>query len=183
MQELLKQVEDSYLKRQVVDVRSGDLVRVHQKIKEGAKERVQIFDGLVTQVTNSGSRTHSITVRKVASGVGVEKSFQMHSPLVVKVEVTKRSTTRRNRLNYMRQRSGKSARLVATGFDKESVNTVLEDEPEVPEEPTAEAEVVDSAVEPEAETVEEDKTTDKTEAPESASAKAEAPVQEESAKE
>src|SRR3989344_2436415 len=153
MQQLLKQVEDSYLKKQVVDVQSGDHVRVHQRIKEGAKERVQIFDGLVIQVTNPLSRTHSITVRKVASGVGVEKSFQMHSPLVVKVEVTKRSTTRRNRLNYMRQRSGKSARLVATDFDREGVNTVIEDEPVVVEPEVTANEVPLTAVEVEGEVV------------------------------
>lgn len=148
MQHLLKLVENRYLKKQVVDVRSGDTVRVHQKIKEGAKERVQIFDGLVTKVTNPLSRTHSITVRKVASGVGVEKSFQLHSPLVVKIEVTKRSTTRRNRLNYMRKRSGKSARLVSTAFDKEVVNTIVEDLPIVEEASLPETGVTETEAEP-----------------------------------
>lgn len=114
-------------KHQVVDVRSGDTVKVHQKIKEGAKERIQIFEGLVIRTDRKGSHTSSITVRRIASGIGVEKTYLLHSPLVIKVEVTKRSKVRRNYLSYMRALRGKSARLTGQVFDKESVNTLEED--------------------------------------------------------
>lgn len=114
------------LKPQVVDVRSGDSVRVHQKIREGNKERIQIFQGLVIKTSNKNNPMNRITVRRIASGVGVEKSFLLHSPLVVKVEVTKRAKVRRNYLSYMRQRTGKSARLSAVEFDRDSVNEIPE---------------------------------------------------------
>src|ERR1700690_2244910 len=124
MASVIQTINDQYRKSAVVDVRSGDMVRVHQKIHEGAKERVQIFQGLVIRTDNKGSHTSRITVRRVASGVGVEKSFLLHSPLVVKVEVTKRSKVRRNYLTYMRQRTGKSARMTGVEFDRDSVNDV-----------------------------------------------------------
>jgi large subunit ribosomal protein L19 len=128
MHALIKQVESKFLKKQVVDVRSGDTVKVHQRIKEGNKERTQIFEGLVIRTDRKDSLTSTITVRRIASGVGVEKSFLLHSPLVEKVEVTKRSKVRRKYLTYMRDRSGKSARLAAVDFDKISVNEIKEDE-------------------------------------------------------
>lgn len=124
MFELIQKVNQQHMKSKVVDVRSGDTVRVHQKIKEGAKERTQIFEGVVIRCDRKNSLTSRITVRKIASGVGVEKSFLLHSPLVLKVEVTKRSKVRRNYLSYLRQRAGKSARLVAVNFDREAVNDV-----------------------------------------------------------
>lgn len=123
---LIKKVNDEQKKAGVVDVRSGDTVRVHQKIKEGNKERVQIFEGVVIRTDRKDSHTSRITVRKIASGVGVEKSFLLHSPLVVKVEVVRRSKVRRNFLSYLRNRSGKSARLTAVSFDREEVNKVEE---------------------------------------------------------
>lgn len=124
MSSVVKQIEDKYKKHQVVDVRSGDTVKVHQKIREGNKERVQIFEGLVINTSRKGSHTSSITVRRIASGIGVEKSYLLHSPLVLKVEVTKRSKVRRKYLSYMRQRTGKSARLTGMVFDREGVNTI-----------------------------------------------------------
>ncbi|MCY1360633.1 50S ribosomal protein L19 [compost metagenome] len=124
--ELIKQVNEAQKKAGVVDARSGDTVRVHQKIKEGNKERVQIFEGVVIRTDNKKSHTSRITVRKIASGVGVEKSFLLHSPLVEKVEITRRAKVRRNYLSFLRNRSGKSARLVAKNFDREGVNTVTE---------------------------------------------------------
>lgn len=124
MQSVIEQVNAKYKKPQVVDVRSGDTVKVHQKIREGAKERVQIFEGLVIRTDRKGSHTSSITVRRMASGIGVEKSYLMHSPLVLKVEVTKRSQVRRNYLSYMRNLTGKSARMTGMAFDKGAVNTV-----------------------------------------------------------
>jgi large subunit ribosomal protein L19 len=122
MQSVIKTIEEKFLKPAVVDVRSGDTVKVHQKIKEGAKERVQMFQGLVIRTDRKGSHTSRITVRRLASGVWVEKSFLLHSPLLVKVEVTKRSKVRRNYLTYMRDRSGKSARLTGVDFDAKAVN-------------------------------------------------------------
>lgn len=123
---LIQKVNDEQKKAGVVDVRSGDTVRVHQKIKEGNKERVQVFEGVVIRTDNKQSHTSRITVRKIASGVGVEKSFLLHSPLVEKVEVTRRAKVRRNYLSFLRNRSGKSARLVAKNFDREGVNKVAE---------------------------------------------------------
>jgi len=122
--ELIKLVNEAQKKAAVVDVKSGDTVRVHQKIKEGTKERIQIFEGVVIRVDRTASHTARITVRKIASGVGVEKSFLLHSPLVEKIEVTRRSKVRRNYLSYLRERSGKSARLKGVNFDREGVNDI-----------------------------------------------------------
>lgn len=130
---IIDKVNKLSMKKKVVDVRSGDTVRVHQKIKEGNKERTQIFEGVVIRCDRKDSLTSRITVRKVTSGVGVEKSFLLHSPLVLKLEVTKRSKVRRNYLSYLRDRSGKSARLAATQFDREAVNDVRDKEAEAEE--------------------------------------------------
>jgi len=124
MQSIIQKIEAKYKKSAVVDVKSGDTVKVHQKIREGNKERVQIFQGLVIRTDRKDSHTSRITVRRIASGVGVEKSFLVHSPLVLKIEVTKRSKVRRNYLSYMRKLTGKSARLSGVDFDREAVNSV-----------------------------------------------------------
>lgn len=142
---LIQKVNDEQKKAQVVDARSGDTVRVHQKIKEGAKERIQIFEGVVIRTDNKSQHTSRITVRKIASGVGVEKSFLLNSPLVEKVEIVRRAKVRRNFLSYLRQRSGKSARLTAVQFDREAVNSVRnvhaeEDVARIKEEKAQEAE-------------------------------------------
>ena len=122
--ELINKVNEAQKKPNVVEVRSGDTVRVHQKIKEGAKERIQIFEGVVIRTDRKNSHTSRISVRKIASGVGVEKSFLIHSPLVEKIEVVRRAKVRRNFLSYLCKRSGKSARLKNQNFDRESVNDV-----------------------------------------------------------
>ncbi len=126
MESIVQKFENQFKKGAVVDVRSGDTVKVHQKIREGNKERVQIFQGLVIRTDRKSSPTSRITVRRIASGVGVEKSFLLHSPLVLKVEVTKRSKVRRNYLTYMRERTGKAARLTGVDFDRDAVNTVVD---------------------------------------------------------
>ena len=136
MQSVIHAVEAKYKKHAVVDVKSGDTVKVHQKIKEGAKERVQIFEGLVIRASRKDSLTSTICVRKIASGVGVEKTYLLHSPNVIKIEVTKRSKVRRNYLSYMRARTGKNARLSSVDFDKRGVNDIPE--PVVNEEVVAE---------------------------------------------
>lgn len=133
MESIVKKIEQQYKKSAVVDVRSGDTVKVHQKIREGNKERVQIFQGLVIRTDRKGSHTSRITVRRIASGIGVEKSFLLHSPLVLKVEVTKRSKVRRNYLTYMRSRTGKAARLTGVDFDREAVNTIRDEAAEAEE--------------------------------------------------
>jgi large subunit ribosomal protein L19 len=133
MFDIIQKVNEQNKKKKVVDVRSGDTVRVHQKIKEGNKERTQIFEGVVIRCDRKNSLTSRITVRKIASGVGVEKSFLLHSPLVLKIEVTKRSKVRRNYLSYLRERAGKSARLSAVKFDREGVNDVRDREAEAEE--------------------------------------------------
>ena len=122
--ELINKVNQAQKKQAVVDARSGDTVRVHQKIKEGNKERIQVFEGVVIRTDNKQSHTSRITVRKIASGVGVEKSFLLHRPLVEKVEIVRRAKVRRNFLSYLRERSGKSARLTAKNFDRAAVNDV-----------------------------------------------------------
>lgn len=125
---LIQKVNEKQKKHAVVDVRSGDTVRVSQRIKEGNKERVQVFEGVVIRTDNKGSHTSRITARKIASGVGVEKSFLVHSPLVEKIEIVRRAKVRRKFLSFLRERSGKSARLKAVKFDREAVNT-LPDKP------------------------------------------------------
>ncbi|MBR3172692.1 50S ribosomal protein L19 [Candidatus Saccharibacteria bacterium] len=130
---ILKEIGDAQKKKAVVDVRSGDTVKVTQKIKEGNKFRLQTFEGVVIRVDRKNSHTERIVVRKVTSGVGVEKSYLVHSPLVEKIEITKRSKVRRNNLSYLRQRSGKSARLAGKDFDRTAVNDVNVPEEETPE--------------------------------------------------
>ncbi len=137
--EILKQIGDAQKKKAVVDVRPGDTVRVTQKIKEGNKFRLQTFEGVVIRADRKESHTARIVVRKVTSGVGVEKSYLIHSPLVEKIVITKRSKVRRNNLSYLRERSGKSARLAGRDFDRAAVNDVTVPEEPVEESPAEEA--------------------------------------------
>lgn len=126
---ILKEIGDAQKKKAVVDVRSGDTVKVTQKIKEGDKFRLQTFEGVVIRAERKNSHTERIVVRKVTSGVGVEKSYLVHSPLVEKIEITKRAKVRRNNLSFLRNRSGKSARLTGKDFDRAGVNDVTAEEP------------------------------------------------------
>ncbi len=162
---ILKKIGDEQKKKAVVDVRSGDTVKVTQRIKEGDKSRLQVFEGVVIRTDRKDSHTARITVRKVASGVGVEKSFLIHSPLVEKIEITKRSKVRRKNLSYLRARSGKSARLSTKDFDRAAVNDVT-----VAEEPVEEA--AETPAEAPAETAE------ATEAPAEEAKAEEAPAEE-----
>jgi large subunit ribosomal protein L19 len=155
MQSVIQKINDKYKKSAVVDVRSGDSVRVHQKIREGNKERIQIFQGLVIRTDQKGSHTSRITVRRIASGVGVEKSFMLHSPLVVQVEVTKRSKVRRNYLSYMRQRTGKAARLTGVDFDRTAVNDIRDEAAEEAEAEAKAAKAAEAAAKAEAKAAEE----------------------------
>lgn len=145
--ELIKKVNEAQKKPAVVDVRSGDTVKVSQKIKEGNKERIQIFEGVVIKTSAKSSHTARITVRKIASGVGVEKSFLLHSPLVTKVEIVRRAKVRRNYLSYLRERGGKSARLTGKSFDRVLVNALPEEEKTDEVEMVSEPATVETAVE------------------------------------
>lgn len=124
--QLIDKVNQAQKKPAVVDVRTGDTVRVSQKIRENNKERIQIFEGTVIRTDRKDSHTSRFTVRKVTSGVGVEKSFLLHSPLVDKVEIVRRAKVRRKYLSFLRSRSGKSARLKSQDFNREAVNTLPE---------------------------------------------------------
>ncbi len=156
---ILKQIGDAQKKKAVVDVRSGDTVKVTQKIKEGSKFRLQTFEGVVIRVDRKESHTARVVVRKVTSGVGVEKSYLIHSPLVEKIEITKRAKVRRNNLSYLRDRSGKSARLKGKDFDRVAVNDTTVEEPEVEV-----VETPEETAEASAENTETEKTEEKTEA-------------------
>lgn len=143
MESVARKVSDKQKKKAVVDVRPGDTVRVHQKIREGGKERIQIFEGLVIKASRKNSLTSSFAVRRIASGIGVEKSFLIHSPNILKVEIVRRSKVRRNYLTYMRQLTGKSARLSGVDFDKEKVNAIHDEAAEAEEERIHEEQVAD----------------------------------------
>ena len=122
--QLVDEITKSQLKNDVPDFKPGDTLKVFVKIKEGNKTRIQMFEGVVIRTDNKGSHTSRITVRKIASGVGVEKSFLLHSPLIEKVEIVRRAKVRRKFLSFLRKRSGKSARLTAKNFDRVAVNNV-----------------------------------------------------------
>lgn len=110
MNEIIKKIESEQLKASVDKFNVGDTVRVHAKIKEGNRERIQIFEGTVTKRQNGGVR-ETFTVRKISGGVGVEKSWPLHSPNVEKIEVVRFGKVRRAKLNYLRQRTGKAAKV------------------------------------------------------------------------
>lgn len=122
--EAIKSLEASYRKPALAAVQSGDTVRVHQLIKEGAKQRTQVFEGVVIRTHRLNELTACLTVRRIASGVGVEKTFLLHSPNVSKIEILRRAKVRRNFLSYLRNRRGKSARLRELSFDKVAANDV-----------------------------------------------------------
>lgn len=105
------------MKKNVPDLFSGDTVRVHLKVKEGAKERVQIFEGLVIAVKHGKSLNGTFTVRKDSFGIGVERVFPLHSPRIIKVERIKHSRVRRSKLYFMRELTGKNARLKEVNRD------------------------------------------------------------------
>lgn len=108
-QDIIKSIEDAQL-REVAEFKTGDTVRVHAKVKEGNRERIQVFEGTVLKKQGTGVRA-TFTVRKISNGVGVEKTWPLHSPIVEKVEVVRRGKARRAKLNYLRQRTGKAAKV------------------------------------------------------------------------
>ena len=110
MNDIIKNIESAQLKAEVQEFRVGDTVRVHALIKEGNRERIQIFEGTVLK-RQGGSTRETFTVRKSSNGVGVEKTWPIHSPHVVKVEVIRQGKVRRAKLNYLRDRVGKAAKV------------------------------------------------------------------------
>lgn len=165
--DIIKSIEHEQLKNKIPDLKVGNTVRVHQRIKEGNRERIQVFEGIIIKKQGGGLNA-TFTVRKIAYGVGVEKTFLIHSPLVEKVEVVRVGKARRAKLYYLRDRVGKAAKT------KELVGARIEDkeivikEDLVEEAPAEEVkeEVVETPVET-TETVEEvaEATTETTEAP------------------
>ena len=108
-QDIIKSIEDAQL-REVAEFKTGDTVRVHAKVKEGNRERIQVFEGTVIKRQNGGAR-ETFTVRRQASGVGVEKTWPVHSPIIEKIEVVRRGKVRRAKLYYLRDRVGKAAKV------------------------------------------------------------------------
>lgn len=110
MNDIIKNIEAAQLKESVTEFNVGDTVKVYAKIKEGEKERIQIFEGTVLKRQGGGAR-ETFTVRKSSNGVGVEKTWPLHSPNVDKIEVVRKGKVRRAKLNYLRQRVGKAAKV------------------------------------------------------------------------
>ena len=108
--DLIKSITQEYEKTDIPEFSVGDTVRVSIKVKEGNKERIQVFEGFVLKRQNGGI-SESFTVRKISSGVGVEKTFPLHSPRIEKIELVRKGDVRRAKLNYMRSRTGKAARI------------------------------------------------------------------------
>ena len=110
MNDIIKNIETAQLKESVPEFNVGDTVKVYAKIKEGEKERIQVFEGTVLK-RQGGSNRETFTVRKTSNGVGVEKTWPLHSPNVDKIEVVRKGKVRRAKLNYLRKRVGKAAKV------------------------------------------------------------------------
>lgn len=110
MNEIIKAIEDAQLKSDVADFNVGDTVKVYAKVIEGSRERIQVYEGTVLKRQNGGAR-ETFTVRKLSNGVGVEKTWPLHSPIIDKIEVVRRGKARRAKLFYLRDRVGKAAKV------------------------------------------------------------------------
>ena len=110
MNEIIKKIEDAQLKAEVSQFNVGDTVKVYAKVKEGNRERTQVFEGTVLKRQNGGIK-ETFTVRKTSNGIGVEKTWPLHSPIVEKIEVVRCGKVRRAKSNYLRQRVGKAAKV------------------------------------------------------------------------
>lgn len=110
MNEIIKNIEAAQLKESVPEFNVGDTVRVHAKIKEGTRERIQVFEGTVIK-RQGGSSRETFTVRKNSNGIGVEKTWPLHSPTVADIQVVRRGKVRRAKLNYLRNKVGKKAKV------------------------------------------------------------------------
>jgi len=145
--DIIKSIEHEQLKNKIPELKVGNTVRVHVRIKEGNKERIQVFEGIIIKVQGGGVN-QTFTVRKISYGVGVEKTFLVHSPLVEKVELVRVGKARRARLFYLRDRVGKAAKT------KEQIGARIEDreivvKEDLTEEPVVETEEVKAEAAPE----------------------------------
>ena len=153
--DVIKAIEYEQLKNAIPEIKVGNTVRVHVRIKEGNKERIQVFEGIVIK-KQGGGLNETFTVRKISYGVGVEKTFLIHSPLVEKVEVVRVGKARRAKLYYLRERTGKASKtkeMVGTRIENREI-TIKEDLAETPAEvveEVAEAPVAEEATENKAE--------------------------------
>ena len=153
--DIIKSIEHEHLKEKIPVLKVGNTVRVHQRIKEGNRERIQVFEGIIIK-RQGGGLNATFTVRRIASGVGVEKTFLIHSPLVEKVELVRVGKARRAKLYYLRDRVGKAAKtkeqIGARIEDKEiTVKATIEEEPVVEEKveaPVEEAKTVETEATP-----------------------------------
>jgi len=136
--DIIKSIEHEQLKNRIPDIQVGDTVRVHQRIKEGNRQRIQVFEGIVIKKQNGGLN-ETFTVRRISYGVGVEKTFLIHSPLIEKVEVKRVGDVRRAKLYYLRDRVGKAAKTKENvGADLKRAEIVVKEEvPETVEEAEA----------------------------------------------
>ena len=154
--DIIKSIEHEQLKNKIPDLHVGDTVKVHQKIKEGNRERIQVFEGIIIKKQGGGVNA-TFTVRRVAYGVGVEKTFLVHSPMVEKVELVRVGRARRAKLYYLRDRVGKSAKTkenLAARIENKEI-TLKEDMVEEPVEEAVEETVQEPVAEETIETVEE----------------------------
>jgi len=181
MTNILQDIQKLAVKKKVPAIEPGYTVRVHQRIKEGEKERTQIFEGLVIKVNSGHGADKTITVRKVIDGIGVEKIFPIHSTNITKIEVKKKSRVRRAKLYYMRDRFGKSARMKETFVSNKEMEESIEElaEEKAAEEAEQQADEKTGEDQTEAERQEEEKV----EKPEAEEPKAEDSPAEEAAKE
>ena len=179
--DIVKSIEHEQLKNKIPDLKVGNTVKVHQRIKEGNKERIQVFIGTIIKVQGSGVNK-TFTVRKISYGVGVEKTFLIHSPLVEKVELVRVGHARRAKLFYLRDRVGKAAKtreVAGARIEDKEIEIKGAEAIEVPEEGTAQEETVAEEV---VETPVEETVVEETPAVEEKAEVAEEPVKEEADK-
>lgn len=181
--DIIKSIEHEQMKNTIPDLKVGDTIRVHQRIKEGNRERIQVFEGIIIKKQGGGLNA-TFTVRRVAYGCGVEKTFLVHSPMVEKVEVVRVGKARRAKLYYLRDRVGKSARTKEDIGARIETKEIVIKGAEVEEAPVAEevATTVEEApvVEENVATVEENTVTEKTATAVEEEAKVEAKADEKS---
>ena len=159
--DIIKSIEHEQMKNKIPDLKVGNTVKVHVKVKEGNRERIQVFEGIIIKVQGGGVNK-TFTVRRIASGVGVEKTFLIHSPAVEKVEVTRVGKARRAKLFYLRDRVGKSAKTkeqVGARIETTEI-TVKEDLVEAAPEEAPAVETENPVVEEVVDTVTEEATTE-----------------------
>ena len=113
--DIIRAIEQENMKSDIPSFSIGDTVKVHLKVKEGTRERIQVFEGVILKRQNGGA-SETFTVRRISSGVGVERTLPLHSPKIDKIEIVKRGKVRRAKLNYLRQRTGKAAKIKEKKF-------------------------------------------------------------------